>query len=73
MNFVFILCDDLGYGDMGCFGGRHIDTPNLDRLAAEGMRFTDHYSGSPVCGPARSVLMQGLHTGHCTRRGQSPG
>ncbi len=68
MNFVFILCDDLGYGDMGCFGGPHIDTPNLDRLAAEGLRFTDHYSGSPVCGPARCVLMQGLHTGHCTRR-----
>lgn len=68
MNFVFILCDDLGYGDMGCFGGRAIDTPHLDRLADEGLRFTDHYSGSPVCAPARGVLMQGLHTGHCRVR-----
>ena len=63
-NIVFIVADDLGYGELGSYGQRHIRTPNLDRLATEGMRFTNHYSGSPVCAPSRAVLLTGLHTGH---------
>ena len=63
-NLVFILADDLGYGDLGCYGQETIATPNLDRLAAEGMRFTDHYAGSTVCRPSRLVLLTGYHTGH---------
>ena len=68
-NIVFILADDLGYNELGCYGQRKIRTPNLDRLAAEGMRFTDHYSGSPVCAPSRCTLMTGYHTGHAYVRG----
>lgn len=63
-NIVFILADDLGYGDLGCFGQKKIRTPNIDRLAAEGMRLTQHYSGNAVCAPSRCVLMTGLHPGH---------
>lgn len=63
-NVVFILCDDLGYGDIGPFGQQKIRTPNLDRLAAGGMKFTRHYAGSPVCAPSRCVLMTGRHSGH---------
>lgn len=63
-NIVFILADDLGYGELGSYGQAKIRTPNLDRLASAGMRFTQHYSGSPVCAPSRAVLMTGLHTGH---------
>ncbi len=63
-NVVFILADDLGYGELGCYGQTKIRTPSIDRLAAEGMRFTQHYSGSPVCAPSRCVLLTGLHTGH---------
>ena len=63
-NIVFILADDLGYGDIGPYGQRHIQTPNLDRLAAQGLRFTQAYAGAAVCAPSRSVLMTGLHTGH---------
>jgi arylsulfatase A len=63
-NIVFILADDLGYGEVGCYGQKLIQTPNIDRLAAEGMRFTQCYSGSHVCAPSRSTLMTGLHTGH---------
>lgn len=63
-NIVFFLCDDLGYGDVGCFGQKKIRTPNIDRLAAEGMRFTYHYSGHNVCAPSRCVLMTGKHPGH---------
>jgi arylsulfatase A len=63
-NIVFILADDLGYGALGCYGQQKIKTPNLDRLAAGGMRFTCAYAGSNVCAPSRSVLMTGLHTGH---------
>lgn len=63
-NIVFIIADDLGYGDVGCFGQRRFATPNIDRLAAEGVRLTRHLSGSPVCAPSRSVLMTGLHPGH---------
>ena len=68
-NIIFILADDLGYGDLGCYGQKVIRTPNLDGMAAEGMRFTQHYAGSTVCAPSRCVLMTGLHTGHCYIRG----
>ncbi len=63
-NIIFLLADDLGYGDIGAFGQKKIRTPNLDRLAAEGMRFTQHYSGNAVCAPSRCVLMTGKHPGH---------
>src|SRR5207247_5712665 len=63
-NIIFLLADDLGYGDLGCFGQKKIHTPNLDRLAAEGMRFTQHYSGNAVCAPSRCVLLTGRHPGH---------
>jgi arylsulfatase A-like enzyme len=71
-NIIFIMADDLGYGDPGCYGGTRILTPNIDRLAREGMRFSECYSGAPVCAPARCVLMTGLHTGHCRIRGNGP-
>lgn len=67
-NIVYILADDLGYGDLGCYGQKHFETPNIDRMAAEGMRFTQHYSGSTVCAPSRCALMTGLHTGHTAVR-----
>lgn len=70
-NIIFILADDLGYGDLGVYGQEKIRTPRLDRMAREGIRFTDHYTGSPVCAPARSVLMTGLHAGHTTVRGNT--
>ena len=63
-NIIFIVADDLGYGDIGAFGQKFIRTPNLDRLAAEGMRLTQHYSGNAVCAPSRCVLMTGRHPGH---------
>lgn len=68
-NIVFIMADDLGYGDVGCYGQEKIKTPNIDRLAAEGIRFTQHYTGAPVCAPARCVLMTGQHLGHAEIRG----
>ncbi len=68
-SLVFIMADDLGYGDLGCFGQKKIKTPNIDRLAEEGMRLTDFYAGSTVCAPSRCVLMTGLHLGHCFIRG----
>jgi arylsulfatase A-like enzyme len=68
-NIIFILADDLGYGDLGCYGQKQMLTPHIDRLASEGMRFTQCYAGSTVCAPTRSVLMTGLHTGHTTVRG----
>lgn len=68
-NIIFILADDLGYGDLGCYGQKKIKTPNLDRMAAEGMRFTQAYAGSTVCAPSRSSLMTGQHTGHTRIRG----
>src|SRR5437764_7066748 len=63
-NIIFILADDLGYGDPGCFGQTKIRTPNIDRVAAQGMRFTSHYAGNNVCAPSRCVFMTGLHPGH---------
>ncbi|MEO6181663.1 MAG: arylsulfatase [Verrucomicrobiota bacterium] len=63
-NIIFFIADDLGYGDVGCFGQKKIRTPNIDRLAKEGMKFTQHYAGNPVCAPSRCVLMTGKHSGH---------
>ena len=68
-NIIYILADDLGYGDLGCYGQKIIKTPHLDRMAKEGMKFTRHYSGSTVCAPSRSALLQGKHTGHIYVRG----
>ncbi len=62
-NIIYIMVDDLGYGDLGCYGQQRIKTPNLDRMAAEGMRFTDHYAGHTVCRPSRLVLWTGKHVG----------
>src|SRR5438309_1408527 len=70
-NILFILADDLGYGDLGCYGQKRIRTPHLDRLAADGMRFTQCYAGSTVCAPSRCVLMTGKHTGHARIRGNA--
>ena len=63
-NIIFILADDLGYNEIGCFGQKWIKTPHIDELAKEGMKFTQHYSGQAVCAPCRCVLMTGKHTGH---------
>jgi arylsulfatase A-like enzyme len=68
-NVIYILADDLGMGDLGCYGQQKLKTPNIDRLASEGMRFTDHYSGNTVCSPSRAVLMTGQHPGHVHCRG----
>ncbi|MFH1919584.1 MAG: sulfatase-like hydrolase/transferase, partial [Planctomycetota bacterium] len=70
-NIIFVLADDLGYGDLGSFGQKLIRTPRLDRMANEGMRFTDFYAGSTVCAPSRCVLMTGRHLGHATVRGNA--
>lgn len=72
-NIVFIMVDDMGYADLGCYGGNQIQTPNIDRLAARGMRFTQAYSGCTVCAPARSTLMTGYHMGHTSVRSNSGG
>ena len=72
-SIVMILADDLGYGDLGCYGQTRIKTPNLDQLAAGGMRFTDFYAGSTVCAPSRAALMLGRHTGHLRIRGNKSG
>jgi arylsulfatase A-like enzyme len=69
LNIVFILADDLGWGEVGCYGQEKIPTPNIDRLAAQGMRFTQHYSGAPVCAPSRCVLLTGQHLGRAQIRG----
>lgn len=68
-NVIYILMDDLGYGDLGCYGQEKIETPHIDHLRESGMRFTQHYSGSPVSAPSRCVLMTGLHSGHAQIRG----
>ena len=70
-NIIFIQADDLGYGDLSCYGQRKFRTPNINRLAAEGMRFTQYYAGSTVCAPSRSALMTGQHTGHTRIRGNA--
>jgi arylsulfatase A-like enzyme len=71
-NIIFIMADDLGHGDLGCYGQQLIKTPNIDQLAAGGMRFTQAYAGGPVCTPSRSVLMTGLHNGHTPARDNIP-
>ena len=68
-NIVYILLDDAGYGDFSCYGQKKFKTPNIDKIAASGLKFTDHYAGSTVCAPTRCSLMTGLHTGHCEVRG----
>ena len=68
-NIIFVMLDDAGIGDFGCYGQKKIKTPVMERMAREGMRFTQAYTGSPVCGPCRCILMTGLHSGHSTRRG----
>ena len=68
-NIIYIMCDDLGYADVGCYGQQYISTPNLDRMAAEGMQFTQAYAGSPVSAPSRASFMTGQHTGHTHVRG----
>lgn len=68
-NIIYIMCDDMGYGDLGCYGQQLIETPNLDRMAQEGMRFTQAYAGSPVSAPSRATFMTGQHGGHTHVRG----
>ncbi len=72
-NIIFIIADDLGWGDLGCYGQKQIKTPNLDELAKEGMRFRSFYAGSTVCAPSRAALMTGVHCGHNTIRGNVQG
>ncbi len=72
-NIIFIMADDLGYGDLGCYGQKLIQTPSIDRMASEGMLFRDFYAGSTVCAPSRSVLMTGQHMGHTFVRGNGGG
>jgi arylsulfatase A-like enzyme len=72
-NIILILADDLGYGDLGCYGQQVIQTPRLDQMASQGMRFTDFYAGNTVCAPSRSVLMTGQHAGRTHVRGNAPG
>ena len=68
-NIIFILADDLGYAELGCYGQQKIETPNIDKLAQNGMRFSQHYAGAPVCAPSRCILMTGKHAGHAYIRG----
>lgn len=68
-NIIYILCDDMGYGDLSCYGQKNFSTPNIDKLAATGIRFTQHYAGSPVCAPSRASLMTGRDPGHSRIRG----
>ncbi len=70
-NIIFILADDLGYGDLGCYGQKQIRTPAIDRMASEGMLCTECYAGSTVCAPSRCALVTGLHTGHARIRGNA--
>lgn len=72
-NIIYVLADDMGYGDLSCYGQATLKTPHLDRMANEGMRFTNHYAGSTVCAPSRCVLLTGKHGGHATVRGNDSG
>ena len=67
-NIIYVMLDDAGYGDFAAFGSKYVKTPTFDRICSEGIKFTNHYSGSAVCAPTRCVLMTGKHTGHCRRR-----
>lgn len=71
-NIIFLMADDLGYADLGCYGQKLIETPHIDRLAAQGIRFTQAYAGGPVCAASRAVLMTGLHNGHAPARDNVP-
>ncbi|MEQ1797237.1 MAG: arylsulfatase [Lacibacter sp.] len=71
-NIIFIFADDLGYGEIGCYGQQKIETPNIDKLAAAGIKFNQFYAGTTVCGPSRASLLTGLHTGHTVIRGNKP-
>jgi len=73
-NVIYILADDLGIGDLGCYGQKKLKTPNIDRIATEGMQFSDHYSGNTVCSPSRACLLTGQHPGHvhCRGNGNEP-
>lgn len=68
-NILYIMCDDMGYGDLACYGQPNINTPNIDRMASEGMLFTQAYAGAPVSAPSRASMMTGQHTGHTEVRG----
>ncbi len=68
-NIIYILADDLGYNELGCYGQDKIKTPFIDKMALEGIRFTQHYAGCAVCAPSRSALLEGKHSGHCYIRG----
>lgn len=68
-NIIYIMADDMGYADLGCYGSKRIQTPNIDKLASEGVKFLNHYAGTSVCAPSRCSLMTGLTTGHCQIRG----
>src|SRR5215510_3860853 len=70
-NIIFILADDLGYGDIGCYGQQKIETPNIDKLAQQGIKFTQFYAGTTVCAPSRASFLTGLHTGHTAVRGNA--
>ena len=70
-NIIYVMADDLGWGDLGCYGQKRILTPHLDQMAFHGIRFTQVYAGSTVCAPSRSVLMTGLHAGHTRIRGNA--
>ena len=70
-NILFIHSDDLGYGDLSCYGQKKFTTPRLDRMAAEGLRFTSYYAGNTVCAPSRCALMTGYHMGHAYIRGNA--
>ena len=70
-NIIYIVVDDLGYGDLGCYGQQRVKTPRLDRMAAQGLRFTDHYAGHTVCRPSRLVFLTGYHTGHTAIAGNN--
>lgn len=67
-NIIFIMSDDLGYGDLGSYGQQNIQTPELDKMALDGMRFTQHYAGAPLCAPTRVSVLTGKHTGHTSVR-----
>ena len=71
-NIILIVADDLGYGELGCYGQRRIKTPHIDQLASEGMRFTQFYAGASLCASSRNVVLTGEHTGHCRVRDNAP-
>ena len=71
-NIIYVLADDMGYGDLSSYGQKTLSTPNIDQLASEGIKLTKHYTGSTVCAPSRATLLTGAHTGHVSVRGNQP-